>query len=93
MALSVPYKVCYILCPLVTDEQIPCMQLLKTQSLFYRDLVALNAEMRTLVSDLMEIRDMIKTDSLKITVIEIMRVVVEASDYIRTFLAKRKIGE
>ena len=68
------------------------MQFLKTQSLFYQDLADLNAEMSSLVSDLIEIRDMIKIDSLRITVIEIMRVIVEASNYIRDFLAKTRIG-
>ena len=68
------------------------MQFLKTQSLFYQDLADLNAEMRSLVSDLIEIRDMIKIDSLRITVIEIMRVIVEASNYIRDFMAKTRIG-
>ena len=77
---------------LVTAEGIRFMQLLKTQSLFYRDLADLNAEMRSLVSDLIEIRDMIKIDSLRITVVEIMKVIVEASDYIRAFMAKRRIG-
>ena len=55
---------------LVTAEGIRFMQLLKTQSLFYRDFADLNAEMRSLVSDLIEIRDMIKIDSLRITVVE-----------------------
>ena len=69
------------------------MQFSKTQSLFCQDLADLNAKMRSLVSDMIEIRDMIKIDSLRITMIETMRVIVEASDYIRDFMAKTRIGE
>jgi hypothetical protein len=66
---------------------------LKTQNVFYQDLTDLNAEMRGLVSDLIEIKDMIRIDLLRVTVIETMKTIVEASDDIRTFLAKRGIGE
>lgn len=67
--------------------------MLKTHITFYQDLQDINDKMRRLVSDMVHFKDEIKIDLLKITIIDIMKAIVKASDYIRTFLAKRKIGE
>ena len=90
VALSVPYNVSYII---TGNKSLSTLQLLKTQSVFYQDLFNLHEEMHNLVSDLIKIKDVIRVDLLRLTVIDVMRAIIEASDYIKMFLAKRKMGQ
>lgn len=88
--MSVPYNVSYII---TGNKSLSTLQLLKTQSVFYQDLFNLHEEMHNLVSDLIKIKDVIRVDLLRLTVIDVMRAIIEASDYIKMFLAKRKMGQ
>ena len=88
--MSVPYNVSYII---TGNKSLSTLQLLKTQSVFYQDLFNLHEEMHNLVSDLIEIKDVIRVDLLRLTVIDVMKAIIEASDYIKMFLAKRKMGQ
>lgn len=90
VALSVTYNVCSIF---TCDKCLSTMQLLKTHSQFHQDLLNLHEEMRNLVSDLIAIKDIIRVDLLRTIVIDIMKAIVEVSDYIRVLLSKRKIGQ
>ena len=67
--------------------------MLKNQSDFHQGLKDLNEEMRRLLSDLMDIKDHVKIDSLRIAVIESMKAILEASQYIRDYLEVNKLGE
>ena len=49
--------------------------------------------MRRLLSDLMDLKDHVKIDSLRISVIESMKAILEASQYIRDYLEDNKFGE
>ena len=49
--------------------------------------------MRRLLTDLMDIKDHVKTDSLRISVIASMKAILEASQYIRDYLEDNKFGE
>ena len=49
--------------------------------------------MRRLLSDLMDLKEHVKIDSLRISVIESMKAILEASRYIRDYLEKNKLGE
>ena len=69
------------------------MKLLTNYNEFNQDLKNLNNEIRILLSHLIAIKNKISLIELRNTVIEIMKAIVDASDYTRTFLAKSKIGE
>ena len=53
----------------------------------------LNEEMQRLLSDLMDIKDHVKIDLLRISVIESMKAILEASQYIWDYLEVNKLGE
>ena len=74
-------------------QSIDLVQILKNQSDFHQGLKDLNEEMRRLLSDLMDLKDHVKIDSLKISVIESMEAILEASQYIRNYVEKNKSGE
>ena len=68
-------------------------QVLENQSEFIQGLKDLKEEMRRLLSDLMDIKDLVKIDSLKNSVISSMRAILEASQYIRNYLEENKFRE
>ena len=49
--------------------------------------------MRQLLSDLMDLKDHVKIDSLRISVTESMKAILEASRYLRDYLDDNKLGE
>ena len=49
--------------------------------------------MRRLLFDLMDLKDHVKIDSLRISVIKSMKAILEASQYIRDYLGDNKLGE
>ena len=49
--------------------------------------------MRQLLSNLMDLRDHVKIDSLRISMIESMKAILEASQYIRDYLEYHTHGE
>ena len=65
----------------------------KNQSDFHQGLKGLNEEMRQLLSDLTDLKDHVKTDSLRTSVIKSMKAILEASQYIRDYLEDNKFGE
>ena len=69
------------------------IQILKNQNDFHKGLKDLNEEMRQLLSDLMDLKDHVKIDSLRISVIKTMKAILEASQYIRDYLETNKSGE
>ena len=74
-------------------SRLVCTQVLKNQSEFNQGLKDLNEEMRRLLSDLMDIKDIVKIDSLKKSVIASMKAILDASQYIRNHLEKDKSSE
>ena len=70
-----------------------CTQLLKYQSEFNQGLKDLNEEMRRLLSDLIDLKDIVKIDSLKNSVIASMEAILKASQYIRDHFEKDKYRE
>ena len=69
------------------------VQILKNQSDFHQGLKDLNEEMRRLLSGLVDIKDHVTVDSLRISVIASMKAILEASQYIRDYLEGNKFGE
>ena len=68
-------------------------QVLKNQSEFNQGLEDLNEEMRRLLSDLIDLKDIVKIDSLKNSVIASMKAILEASQYIQKYLEENKFRE
>ena len=70
-----------------------CAQVLKNQGEFNQGLKDLEEEMRRLLSDLMDIKDLVKIDSLKKSVIASMKAILDASQYIGDYLEENKFRE
>ena len=69
------------------------VQILKNQSDFHQGLRDLNEEMRRLLSDMVDLKGHVKIDLLRISVLESMKAILEASQYIRDYLEDNKFGE
>ena len=74
-------------------SRLVCTQVLKNQSEFNQGLKDLNEEMRWLLSDLIDLKDIVKIDSLKKSLIASMEAILKASQYIRDHLEKDKSRE
>ena len=75
------------------DVRLNTVKLLTNYNQFNQDLKDINNEIHILLSHLIAIKDNISLIELRNTVVEMMKAIVNASDYTRTFLAKSKIGE
>ena len=49
--------------------------------------------MRQLLSDLMDLKDHVKIESLRMSMIKSMKAILEASHFMRDYLEKNKLGE
>ena len=74
-------------------QSIDLVQVLQNQSDFHQGLKDLNEEMRRLLSDMVALQDHVKIDSLRMSVIETMKAILEASQYILDYLEENKFGE